>query len=243
MPIPTEQSTVSRIEVVADPVRDRCLLTTGLLSPRRLQAPGGVVRIALVAASALLLAGDHVEIHVVIDGPVRVEIIETAGTVAYAMRGGSARWDVTIQLTGGADLSWHGEPFIVSEGADVSRSMTVELESGCELAIRESLVFGRHGETGGSLRSYQRAHLDGELLLAEDLDLSPAARPGWAILGDARCLDSITTLGRRLPEDSATLQLQGPGSIARRLVQDQHQSDLAQSWAALSKPDKISGCS
>ncbi|WP_328327606.1 urease accessory protein UreD [Kribbella sp. NBC_00382] len=234
---------ITRIEVVADPVRDRCLLTTGLLSPRRLRAPDGVVRIALVAASALLLAGDHVEIQVVVSGPVKLDIIETAGTVAYAMRGGSARWDVTVELTDGAQLTWHGEPFVVSEGADVTRSMTVDLESGCTMAFRESLVFGRHGETGGTLRSSQRARLDGELLLAEDLDLSPTARPGWAILGDARCLDSVTALGRRLPDDPTTLQLEGPGSIIRRLVHDQHQSDLAQSWAALSKPDKISGCS
>ncbi|MFI5712300.1 urease accessory protein UreD [Kribbella sp. NPDC051620] len=229
--------------MVADPVRDRCLLTAGLLSPRRLRADDGMVRVALVAASALLLAGDQVEIQVVVKGPVRVEIVETAGTVAYAMRGGSARWDVTIHLTDGANLAWHGEPFVVSEGADVSRSMTVHLESGCMLAFRESLVFGRHGETGGTLHSSQRAHLDGELLLAEDLDLSPTARSGWAILGEARCLDSITTLGHRLPEDPATLQLEGNGSMARRLVQDQHESDLAQSWAALSKPDKISECS
>ncbi|MEV6416446.1 urease accessory protein UreD [Kribbella sp. NPDC051718] len=234
---------IARIEVVADPIRDRCLLTTGLLSPRRLRAPEGVVRVALVAASALLLAGDHVEIQVVVSGPVRVEIIETAGTVAYAMRGGSARWDVTIQLSDGASLAWHGEPFVVSEGADVARSMTVELESGCELAIRESLVFGRHGEIGGTLHSSQRAHLDGELLLAEDLDLSPTSRRGWAILGDARCLDSVTTLGRRLPDEPDTLQLEGVGSMARRLVQDQHQSDLAQSWAALKQADKISECS
>jgi urease accessory protein len=234
---------ITRVEVVADPVRDRCMLTTGLLSPRRLQASDGVVRVALVAASALLLAGDHVEIQVVVTGPVRVDIIETAGTVAYAMRGGSARWDVSVQLTDGAQLTWHGEPFVVSEGADVFRSMTVDLDSGCELAFRESLVFGRHGETGGTLHSSQRAHLDGELLLAEDLDLSPTARPGWAILGDARCLDSVTTLGRRLPDEPDTLQLEGPGSMARRLVQDQHESDLAQTWAAISKPDKISGCS
>ncbi|GAA0925625.1 hypothetical protein GCM10009554_05260 [Kribbella koreensis] len=239
MPTPTNPT---RIEVVADPVRDRCLLTTGLLSPRRLQADG-VVRVALVAASALLLAGDQVELQVVVRGPVRVEIVETAGTVAYAMRGGSARWDVSVQLTDGAELSWHGEPFVVSEGADVARSMTVEMEAGCELAVRESLVFGRHGEIGGTLHSSQRAHLDGQLILAEDLDLTPAARPGWAILGGARCLDSITTLGRRLPDSPDTLQLEGPGSMVRRLVQDQHLSDLAQSWAALSKPDKISECS
>jgi urease accessory protein len=202
-----------------------------------------VVRVALVAASALLLAGDHVEIQVVAKGAVRLEIIETAGTVAYAMRGGSARWDVSVVLTDGAQLTWHGEPFVISEGAEVSRSMTVDLESGCKLAFRESLVFGRHGETGGTLHSSQRAHLDGELLLAEDLDLSPTARRGWAILGDARCLDSVTTLGRRLPDDPEVMQLEGPGSMARRLVQHQHESDLAQSWAALLKADKISECS
>jgi urease accessory protein len=234
---------VTRVEVVADPVRDRCLLTTGLLSPRRLTAPDGVVRVALVAASALLLAGDHVEIQVVVKGPVRVEIIETAGTVAYAMRGGSARWDVSVALTDGAQLSWHGEPFVVSEEADVSRSMEVDLQTGCSMAFRESLVFGRHGETGGTLRSSQRAWLDGDLLLAEDLDLSPEARRGWAILGEARCLDSVTTFGRRLPEEPDILQLEGPGSMVRRLVQEQHESDLAQSWAALRQADKISGCS
>jgi len=234
---------LTRIEVVADPVRDRCLLTTGLLSPRRLPAPNGVVRVALIAASALLLADDHVEIQVVIKGPVRLEIVETAGTVAYAMRGGSARWDVVVTLTEGAELFWHGEPFVVSEGADVSRTTQVNLESGCSAAIRESLVLGRHGEVGGTLRSSQRARLDGELLLAEDLDLAPETRHGWAILGSARCLDTITTLGHRLPGDVGVLQFEGVGSVVRRLVGEQHESDLAQTWAALREPDKISGCS
>src|SRR6266508_2380981 len=136
----------TRVEVVADPVRDRCLLTTGLLSPRRLPAPGGVVRVALVAAGALLLAGDQVRIEVVARGNVRVEIVELAGTVAYAMRGGSARWDVDVELSEGATLSWHGEPFVVAEGAEVDRSTSIRLGAGSRAALRESLVLGRHGE-------------------------------------------------------------------------------------------------
>jgi urease accessory protein len=234
---------LTRIEVVADPVRDRVLLTTGLHSPRRLPAADGVVRIALIAASALLLAGDHVRIEVVATGPVHLEIVETAGTVAYAMRGGSAGWDVDIELSDQAELTWHGEPFIVSEEADVTRSTQLRLETGSTAAIRESLVLGRSGENGGTLRTTQEALLDGQLLLAEDLDLTPDARQGWAILGAARCLDSVTTLGYRLPEAEGTLQLEGEGSIARRLLGEQHQSDLAQTWAALPRPDKISGCS
>jgi urease accessory protein len=216
----------TRIDVTADPVRDRCLLTTGHLSPRRLPGPPGVVRVALVAAGALLLAGDEVRIEVVAEGPVQVEIVETAGTVAYAMRGGSARWDVDIRLTGGASLQWYAEPFVVSAGADVTRTTTANLARSSTARLRESLVLGRYGEVGGTLRTATRAWLDDDLLLAEDLDLSPETRTGWAILGAARCLDTVTTLGFRLPDAPHTLQLEGPGSIARQLLQEQHESDL-----------------
>ena len=224
---------LTRIEVAADPVRDRCLLTTGDLSPRRLPAPAGVVRVALVAAGALLLAGDHVRIEVVVRGDVRLDIVETAGTVAYAMRGGSARWDVAVELTEGATLTWHGEPFIVAEGADVTRTLSISLDASCTAALRESLVLGRHGEQGGNLHTTSRAFYGDALLLAEDLDLSPDNRRGWAVLGEARCLDSVTTLGFRLAESPQTLQLEGVGSIARRLVSAQHESDLAEVWVKL----------
>jgi urease accessory protein len=234
---------LTRIEVVADPVRDRCVLVTGLLSPRRLPAPKGVVRIALVAAGALLLAGDQVRIEVLVHGSIKVEIVETAGTVAYPTRGGSSSWEVDITLTAGATLSWYGEPFVVSEDADVTRTTRLALDDGCTAALRESLVFGRHGEVGGTLHAVLRARVGSELVLAEDLDLAAAARTGWAVLGTARCLDTITTFGFRLPESGQTLQLERPGSIARRLVDAQHESDLAQTWAALPWPDKIAGCS
>lgn len=216
----------TRIEVVADPVRDRCVLSTDHLSPRRLPGPPGVVRIALVAAGALLLAGDQVRIEIVVAGKVRVEIIETAGTVAYGMRGGSARWDVDLTLTGGASLHWYGQPFVVSADADVTRSTAVHLGPGCTAELRESLVLGRHGEVGGALHTTSRAWIGNELVLADDLDLSPEARTGWAILGSARCLDTVTALGFRLPDAPQTLQLEATGSIARRLVHEQHQSDL-----------------
>ncbi|WP_432940156.1 urease accessory protein UreD [Kribbella sp. CA-253562] len=222
---------LTRIEVVADPVRDRCLLRTGDLSPRRLPAPPGVVRVALVAAGALLLAGDDVRIEVIAQGQVRLEVVETAGTVAYAMRGGSARWDVDVTLTDGAELSWHGEPFVVAEGADVQRSTALTLDHDCRALLRESLVLGRHGEAGGRLRTRTTATVGAGELLVEDLDLSPGLRSGWAMLGEARCLDSVTALGHRLPEAPQILQLEGPGSIARRLVTEQHMSDLNALWA------------
>jgi urease accessory protein len=226
----------TRIEVVADPVRDRCLLTTDHLSPRQLPGRPGVVRVALVAAGALLLAGDEVRIEIAVSGPVRLEIVETAGTVAYGMRGGAARWDVDIELTDGAGLEWYAEPFVVSAGADVTRTTTARLSTGCTAHLRESLVLGRHGEFGGTLQTATRAWLDHNLLLAEDLDLSPDSRVNWAILGQARCLDTVTTLGYRLPDHPHTLQLEGPGSIARQLVHEQHESSLLQWSTKLRRP-------
>jgi len=135
---------------------------------------------------------------------------------------------VDIRLTDGASLQWYAEPFVVSAGADVTRTTTARLENGCTAQLRESLVLGRYGEVGGTLRTATRAWLDDDLLLAEDLDLSPETRGGWAILGPARCLDTVTTLGLRLPDAPHTLQLEGSGSIARQLLHEQHESDLVQ---------------
>ena len=72
-----------------------------------------------------------------------LEIVEPGGTVAYAMRGRSARWDVTVEVDAGGTLVWHGEPFVVAEGADVTRTTSVELAAGASVSLRETLVLGR----------------------------------------------------------------------------------------------------
>ena len=59
------------------------------------------VRVALVPEQALLLAGDHVTVAVRVGSGQRLEIVEPGGTVAYAMRGGQARWDVQIVVERG----------------------------------------------------------------------------------------------------------------------------------------------
>lgn len=49
---------------------------------------GASARVALVPERALLLSGDAVALHVVVDPGLRLELVETGGTVAYDMRGG-----------------------------------------------------------------------------------------------------------------------------------------------------------
>lgn len=214
-----------RIEVTPD----GCRLGHGLLAARQLRSTRPrQVRIALVATQALLLAGDHVLLEVDVRGPVELELVEVAGTVAYDMRGGSARWETAITLTDGAHLTWPAEPFVVAAGADVTRSTGLDLETGTRAWLREPLVLGRTGELGGSLRVATRATLDGVPLLVEALDLTADARGGPAVLGATRCIDTVTALGARLPEAPGTLQLDGPGSLVRWLGDHQHLSPLAE---------------
>ncbi len=229
-------STVTHIDVRAAS-GGQVVISQGLLHARRLRSAPGVIRIALVASQALLLGGDEVAVDVSVAGRVRVELIETAGTVAYNMRGGSASWDAAVRLSGGARLTWLAEPFVVATGAVVSRSTTIELSEDSSAALRESLVFGRTGEGGGTLRTHATMSIGGRPTYAEDLLLGPEERAGWAVLAGHRCLDSITTVGTRLPEAPDILQLEESGSLARWVGDHQHQSPLAELWKSLSVDD------
>jgi urease accessory protein len=57
------------------------------------------------------------------------------------------------------------------------------------------------------------------------------------VLAGARCVDTVTVLGRRLPDGPDVLQLDGPGSVARRLVDQLHHSGLDATFRSASLPD------
>ena len=214
------------IEVGGDPQRPRCELRGGLLVARRLPARDGAVRVALVASTAMLLAGDRVRVGVRVAAGHRLEVVETAGTVAYAMHGRSAEWDVSVRLGPGASLVWAGQPMVVADGADVRRTTVVDLDEGSVAVLREPLVLGRTGQRGGRLLTRTRACHAGRPLLVESLRLDPGTREDPAILGGARCVDTLSVLGARLPQLPGVLQLDGPGSLARSLVDQLHRSPL-----------------
>jgi len=198
-------------------------LANGMLAARRLPDERGAIRVALVATRALLLAGDAVHIDVHVGAGARLEIVEIAGTVAYNMRGGSASWTVEIDCAG--ELVWDAEPFVVADGAVVDRSTTVRLDADATVRLREQIVLGRSGESGGGICLSMTAFQSGVPLLVESLALDAGARRDPAALAGARCLDSVTSLGSRLA-DADALQLEGPGSIRRRFVSATHESDL-----------------
>jgi urease accessory protein len=145
-------------------------------------------RVALVPEQAVLLAGDHVTVTVRVAAGGRLEIVEPGGTVAYAMRGGRARWDVHVEVEDGGRLVWRGQPFVVAEGADVQRTTYVDVDGAARVVLRETLVLGRTGERPGRLTARTEVHRGGVPVLVEELDAAVG-------LGPHRVLDQVLRLG------------------------------------------------
>ncbi|MDQ1537044.1 MAG: urease accessory protein, partial [Actinomycetota bacterium] len=150
---------LTRIEVDADPRGRRSQVRLdsshpngrGHLAARILAFGHSSARVALVAESALLLAGDLVEVDVSVGPFAELDLVEPSGTIAYDMRGGSASWRVRVRLAEGSRLRWQGKPFVLAQGAKVDRDVQIDLQTGATATLRETLVLGRSGEPGGRL--------------------------------------------------------------------------------------------
>lgn len=216
----------------------------GHLAARILPARGGMARVALLAEGALLLGGDEVEVHLVLGAGVRAEVIEPAGTVAHDMRGDRASWRVRIEAGDDSRLAWRGRSFVVSDGALVERSTTVELGAGAVVALRELLVLGRTGEAGGRLRTGVLVTGAGPLLV-EDLVLDGSA-PRVGVLGGARVLETVSVLGRRatpyeLVAPAHRLELDGEGTLLRWWGDRAHHGSLDPAWRAVAGEIMVPG--
>ncbi len=235
---------MTRIGVQVAPDRARLALTGGPISPRVIAVSESGARVGLVATTALLLGGDHVEIEIDVGPGAWLELIETAGTVAYDADGLASSWTVSIRVADGGLLIWSGEPFVVARGANVRRDTSIELGTGAVVCLRETLVLGRTGETGGALRStlsvrqHDPAAKSDQEILMEDLDLTDAdvrSLPG--LIGGARVLDTVVLLGINAPKTPELnpgnrFELDGAGTIARCLTATFAASPLAAISAA-----------
>ncbi|MFC3995414.1 urease accessory protein UreD [Nocardiopsis sediminis] len=206
----------------------RRLETGTFLRPRVMRRPGTALRVALAAVRASLCAGDDLELHVDVGPGAELELVDPNGTVAYNARGGQAAWRARIRLAEGARMTWSEPSFIVADGADVLRSIDVDLAPGAELLWRETLVLGRSGERGGALRSRTDVRLAGRELYAEDLDLrSPETRELPGVIGPARVIGQVAAFGRTPggPHGPARMDLAGPGALWRSVAARTYRAD------------------
>jgi urease accessory protein len=225
--------------------RFRTRLRTGLLRPQLLHGPDDRCRIGLLATTALLLGGDDVQLEVEVGAGVTLELSDIAGTVAYDGRGRPASWSVRVTLADGAALRWSGEPFVVADGADVTRTVVLELAEGARALVRETVVLGRAGQVGGMLRNRTAVRRAGLPVLVEDTVLDPASHrrlPG--MLGELRVLDTVLALGMApagataaVADDLTTFRLADPTcSLLRHLGCDLAGSPLHALWRRAQRP-------
>jgi urease accessory protein len=228
------------VEVHADPrgARASCRTVTGALSARVLGTDSRGAHVALVANRALLLAGDHVEVELVVGPGAWLTVTEITGTVAYDAGGVASSWSVSARVGAGASLLWDAPPFVVATGADVARSTVVELAAGAVAGWREAVVLGRTGEAGGRVRTTTRVTLGDVPVLVDEVVLG-APDADLVTRGTARVVDTTTLVGLRAApvdgpaEDGPTmLQLAGPGTVARQLTDHVHESALDHLWPA-----------
>ncbi len=191
--------------------------TAGLLRAQRLHGSTDRARVALVGQTALLLGGDQVGVEVEVGPGAVLELTDIAATVAYHGRGRSAHWQTTVRLGLGARLSYAGAPLVVSDGADVTRSLTVDLAEGASAWLRETVVLGRAGEVGGRLDMSALLRRSGEEFCRERLILDPRTRGRPGMLVGVRVLDSVLVLGiaARSRSDTVRGSIQGAGPPSR----------------------------
>lgn len=206
--------------LTADPAGRRATLrtTTSLLRPVTLSCDAASARVALVPEGALLLAGDHVAIEVRVGPGAHLEVVETSGTVAYDMRGGTASWSLDVRVAEGGSLVWQGLPFVAAAGADVRRRTVVDLAHDARLLLRETLVLGRVGESPGRVHTSTTV---GHVLVEE---LEPDVLP-------CRVLDSILAVGH--PPTAGAMTLHTGDHLYRSLSDATHDTGLDATWHSL----------
>ena len=190
-------------------------------------------RVCLVPEGALLLAGDAVRVSVDVGPDATLQILEAAGTVAYDMRGGTARFDVEVVLAERARLVWHGEPFVAAAGSRTAWTTAARLAAGARLALRETLVLGRHGEQPGRLRHEVRVRRDGAgPVFADGLDAVPGRTA--VLLGGHRAIASVLVIGADSGGVAAgpgvRYDLEAGGTLLRALADDAHAATAAMPW-------------
>jgi urease accessory protein len=168
-----------------------------------------------------------VAIQVDLGPAAHLELLDVAAIVAQPTRGGAfARLQIVIRLGPGATLEWNAKPLVLCEGCDLRRAVTIELEDGATVLLRDTLVFGRADEPPGVFKTRTAVAHGGAPLHHEALDTSETdVFRSEAVVGQARVLDTVAIYGARRP-GPGVLQLDGPGSmlmVAARDAADAHE--------------------
>lgn len=175
-------------------------------------------RVALVQSRASILRGDVVELSVSVGAGAALELVDIGATLTHDSRGGApARIFVELAVQDGGCLTWLGAPLIVSRGADVRRTMSVELAGNGRVLLGETIVLGRANEPCGALSARTRITCEGRPTLDETLetgDIATLRSP--VVAGEAGVIAALTLAGVRDDDPPpGAMQAHGPATLWR----------------------------
>lgn len=136
--------------------------------------PTGDDRVHLVHGAGGPLGGDAFALEIGVAPDARLRVRSAGATLVQPGGGGSARWDVAAEVGSGGRLDWAPEPTVVCDAAGLRSSLRVDLAAGAGAVLREIVVLGRHGESGGRYRGEVSVDVDGAPLLAHTTILDGA---------------------------------------------------------------------
>lgn len=194
------------------------------LMPAR--AGGGQAVVRLVNSAAAPLAGDDLELAVLVGPGARLAIEGVAATLALpGHRFEPSRFTLRVDLAEHAALDYLPEPTVITGRAHHEACLRATLGPQAHLHTREILVLGRDGERPGRLSTETHVVRDKRPLLRQRLELGdPVMDASIAHLAGHRVLATeLRTCALAPPESGdwwSRTQLTGGGVLVSALAQD-----------------------
>jgi urease accessory protein len=189
--------------------------------------PGGVTRLPVLASQVPLvlrrtpdavyvvggaagpIGGDELSLRISVAEGAFLRVRTAAASIALPGPDGlESVLRLSVSVGPGAHLEYLPEPVVVAAGARHATVVSVSLDEGASLLLRDELLLGRHGEDGGTGRTVLRVDYAGRALLRQSLEVSGAdpASLGPAVLSGHRAVGTLLHV-------SPTLDLRQAGSI------------------------------
>ncbi|MFD5470367.1 urease accessory protein UreD [Streptomyces sp. NPDC127105] len=164
--------------------------------------PPGAAHVALAAAAAGPVGGDHLRLDVEVAAGAALVVRGVAATLVLpGPHGRPSHTETRLRVAPAGTLVWLPEPVIAAGRCDHYATTRIELEPGARLLVREELLLGRHGETPGTVRQRLRVTLAGRPLHDQEFAVGPDV-PGWrgpAVTGGRRTLGTLLVVAPGSP--------------------------------------------
>jgi len=190
----------------------------------------------LVGGAAGPIGGDQLSLTVRVGAGAFLRLCSAAASIALpGLDGLESVLRVSVTVAAGGRLEYLPEPLVVTAGARHATIVSVTLDAGASLLLRDEVLLGRHGEAGGTVRSVLRADYAGRPLLRHSVEVSgedPVSR-GPALLAGHRGVGALLVAGPGQPDallsgagtagaspEAAVMPLAGPGVLVTALAGD-----------------------